>query len=119
MTSVEAVAAAVQIAPNPIFRVDRTLAREFEETVVRALGEPAASLVIRFGVWEGEQDGPRFLCKIEEAPRRALENAPAWRWWSPMVRTPGELFALVREAVQAHAARPSGGAAETPELEYW
>ena len=117
--TVEAVAAAVEIAQNPIARLDPSLAREFEETVVRALGEPADALVIRFGVWDGEDDGPRFVCRIEEAPRRALGSSATWRWWSPMVRTSGELFALVREAVQARARQAASRAIETPALEYW
>lgn len=116
--SVEA-AVAVEIAPNPIAGLDPSLAREFEESVVRALADPEGALVIRFGVWDGEDDGPRFICKIEEAPRHALGNSPAWRWWSPMVRTSEELYALVREAVQSRARRAARNAAETPALDFW
>ena len=86
---------------NPIGRMDAGLARQFESAVVTALGEERAEeLVIRFGVWHGEEDGPRFHCKIEAAPQARLGAPPAWRWWSPLVQTPAELASHVREAMR-------------------
>ena len=117
--TVEAVAAAVEINSDPIERRDPRLAREFEEAVLHALGEATEALVIRFGVWDGEDDGPRYLCKIEEAPRRTLGSSPAWRWWSPMVRTPAELSAHVRQAAQTRTRHAASVPAATPAFEYW
>jgi hypothetical protein len=117
--TVEAVGAAVEIAANPIERRDPRLAREFEEAVCHALGEAAEPLVIRFGVWDGEDDGPRYVCKIEEAAGPALGSAPAWRWWSPMVSTPAELLAHVREAAGTRARHCASVPAATPGFEYW
>jgi hypothetical protein len=80
----------VRIASNEIDRHDPALAREFETAVLDALPGGEA-LVVRFGLWEGEEDGPRYYCKLEAVPRPRLHDRPAWRWWSPLVRTPAEL----------------------------
>ena len=90
----------VQIASNPIDRLDPALAREFETAVLEAVpsGEP---LVVRFGLWEGEDDGPRYFCKLEAVPRRRLQGRPTWRWWSPLVRTPAELARHLADPLRA------------------
>jgi hypothetical protein len=80
----------VRIASNAIDRHDPALAREFETAVLEALPDGEA-LVVRFGLWDGEDDGPRYYCKLEAVPRPRLHDRPAWRWWSPLVRTPAEL----------------------------
>jgi hypothetical protein len=117
--TVEAATAAVEIAPNPIARRDPRLARAFEDAAIHALGEAVEAVVIRFSVWDGEDDGPRYVCKIEEAPGRAVGSSPAWRWWSPMVSTPAELSAHIREAASARARRAASGSTASVSLEYW
>jgi hypothetical protein len=112
----------VEIAPNPILDRDEDLARAFEEAVVGALSEGREDgLLVRFGVWEGEQDGPRFLCKVEARGRTALGAPPAWRWWSPLVRTPLELAGYVRDALRDHAEHVSRSRPTRPQPapEFW
>ena len=108
----------VEVASNPIERRDRSLAREFEAVVLAEL-EPLASqrLTVHFGVWEGEEDGPRYVCRIEAAAMVELLGAPAWRWWSPLVRTPTELAALVQATVLAR--RPAAHPAVAARGDYW
>jgi hypothetical protein len=111
----------VEIAANPIQEHDRGLARVFEDAVLRALpDEGEERLVVRFGVWNGEEDGLRFLCKLEARAGATLGAAPAWRWWSPLVRTPQELAGFVREAVRRHL-EPSDGARgeHSQPTEFW
>jgi hypothetical protein len=110
----------VEIAANPIQERDRGLARVFEDAVLRALAvEGDERLIVRFGVWDGEDDGPRFLCKLEARGGATLGAPPAWRWWSPLVRTPQELAGLVREAVRRRV-EPSDSAREHPQpAEFW
>lgn len=103
--------------PNPIERVDPGLARRFEAAIADALGDAHPHAVsVRFGVWDGEDDGPCFVCKIESAPRAAPGAPPAWRWWSPLVRTPEELAGHVRAGLRA-LDRPAEAA--RPRDEYW
>ena len=111
----------VEIAPNPIESRDAGLARAFEQAVLQALGQhPTEPLVVRFGVWDGEEEGPRFVCKIEASPRAAVAATPAWRWWSPLVRTPGELADHVRQATQVRSPRVAARMpAAPPRSEFW
>jgi hypothetical protein len=101
---------AVRVDANPIARVDAALARAFEATVAGVLPR-GERLIVRFGLWEGEEDGVRYVCKLEELPPRRLGDRPAWRWWSPLVRTPAELAGVLRDAMQARAATPAGSRA--------
>ena len=109
--------ACVEIAADAIGRLDAALARQFETAVLQALGEePPEPVIVRFGVWDGEDDGPRFVCKIEAVPTAAPGAAPAWRWWSPLVRTPAELGGWIREAVRA---RERSVPQPEPLAEFW
>lgn len=97
----------LEVAPNPIQSVDPALARALERTVLEAMrNEPEEPLVVRFGLWNGEEDGPRYFCKIERVPSAAPDAPPAWRWWSPLVRTPTELAGPLQDAVGSRRRQP-------------
>lgn len=109
----------LEIAPNPIQCVDPPLARALERTVLEALrGEPEEPLVIRFGLWNGDDDDPRYVCKVERVPSAAADAPPAWRWWSPLVRTPAELASHLQEAIRSRDRQPPTPRA-TKERQFW
>jgi hypothetical protein len=87
------------VAPNPIEQHDRALAHAFESAVADVLPADEAVLV-RFGVWDGEEDGARFYCKVEAVPEPQLDARPAWRWWSPLVRTPADLATSLADVIR-------------------
>lgn len=82
-------------------RVSREDADAFERAVRETLPS-GADLVVRFGVWEGEEDGRRRLvCKVESPPCDPLLEGPQWRWWSPLLTSPAELRGELQAALAA------------------
>jgi hypothetical protein len=107
----------VRVVSDAIRRSDPALARAFERAVLGEMqDERLEPLVIRFGVWIGEEDGPRYLCKVERAPESSRDGGLAWRWWSPLVREPQELAQLLRAALRA---RRREAAAPAHAREFW
>jgi hypothetical protein len=80
--------------------------------------EPEEPLVIRFGLWNGEDDGPRYVCKIESVPPAVFDAPPAWRWWSPLVRTAAELASPLRDAIGSRQ-RHTPARRATDERQFW
>ena len=56
-------------------------------------------LVVTFGTWEGDDDGIRYVCKVETPPGDPLGSQPPWRWWSPLFARPEELRAELTSLV--------------------
>jgi hypothetical protein len=107
-----------EIAPHRLRREDPTLAGAFEATVLEALRfEPAEPLIIRFGVWNGDDAGPRYVCKVESLPASRFDAPSAWRWWSPLVATPSELGSLLEQALRAR--RPAAGGEASVRQDFW
>lgn len=107
-----------EILPHALRRTDPALAGAFEATVLEALRfEPAEPLVIRFGVWDGDDAGTRYVCKVESVPVVRFDPPPAWRWWSPLVATPAELAAALAEALRSR--RPPATVTASLRRQYW
>jgi hypothetical protein len=96
------------IAPHPLRQLDAALAGVFEACVLEALRfEPAEPVVIRFGLWDGDPSGRRYVCKVEGLPVVGFDPPAAWRWWSPLVATPAELSRHLEEALRARRPAPA------------
>jgi hypothetical protein len=96
------------ISPHPLRQLDAALAGAFEAAVLEALRfEPAEPLVIRFGLWDGDPAGRRYVCKVESLPVAGFDPPAAWRWWSPLVATPAELSTHLKEAVRSRRPAPA------------
>lgn len=96
----------IEFRENLIEHLDADLGRAFEQAVLQSLRpEPPQPLLVRFGVWRGEEDGLRYVCRVEGAVAVSLSPEPSWRWWSPLVRTPDELATFLREALRARGQR--------------
>lgn len=107
----------LEFAPNPLQRLDGDVARAFERVVLDLLRErPAEPLAVRFGAWDGEEDGPRYVCKVEGVPTIQADQPPAWRWWSPLVRSAAELSGHLQEALRSRDRAPAAGA---DERQFW
>jgi hypothetical protein len=107
-----------EILPHGLRRTDPTLAGAFEATVLEALRfEPAEPLVIRFALWNGDEAGTRYVCKVESVPGVGFDPPPAWRWWSPLVATPAELAADLAEALRSR--RPPLTVATRHRQQFW
>jgi hypothetical protein len=87
-----------------------------EAIAVEALqGLDDEDLVVSFGVWEGDDDGVRFVCKVETPPGDPLGTQPPWRWWSALFRTPEELRAELTTMIARRLGQsPSDGASDQP-----
>jgi hypothetical protein len=79
----------VEILENPIAVQDPQLGAEVEDAVHRALRDEDLGVVqVRFRVCRDEEDGLKFICKVENPPRVDGDGAaPPWRWWSPLLET--------------------------------
>lgn len=96
------------IAPHPLRALDPALAGAFEAAVLQALRlEPAEPVVIRFGLWDGDPSGRRYVCKVESLPVGGFDPPAAWRWWSPLVATPAELSRHLEEALRSRRPAPA------------
>ena len=107
---------------NPIDARDPELARRFEDAVRGALAQAtslgAATLRVRFTVWEGDE--LRYVCKVEGVPAARLDAAPpAWRFWSGLFATPEELGEQIADALHARATPPSVTRRVRPVEERW
>jgi hypothetical protein len=111
-----------EIRDNPIARLDPALGAAFEEAALDALRhEVTEPVIVTFGIWRGDDDGPRYVCRVEAEPTPAFQVAPAWRWWSPLVTTPDELATCLREALTARRSAGPRPAPESPQADrlFW
>jgi hypothetical protein len=95
---------AIRFRDNPITAEDPVLAQAYEDVVWQLLrNEEVEPVQVRFGVWREGFEALKIVCKVESV------NAPTpflpWRWWSSLVRTPGELKAQLEEALEGRRER--------------
>jgi hypothetical protein len=95
---------AIRFRDNPITAEDPVLAQAYEDVVWQLLrNEEVEPVQVRFGVWREGFEALKVVCKVESV------TAPApflpWRWWSTLVRTPGELKAQLEEALEGRRER--------------
>ena len=102
-----ATAAEIQVIENPILQQSPQLGRAVEEEVRRALrNEPLGLVQVRFRVCREEDEGMRFICKVENPPAVEVEGGlPAWRWWSPLLSSVEDLGAALAEGLQVRRQR--------------
>lgn len=96
----------IEVVENPIHRVDGALAGEVEHRL-RALlaGETLGSVTVRFRVCRDDDDGFRFICKIENPPRVDTDVLVPWRWWSPLMASAEDFSAALEEGLRVRRAR--------------
>jgi hypothetical protein len=101
----------VEIVQNGLATHNPALATAVEEEVQRALlHEGLGTVCVRFGVCRDDADGLRFLCKVENPPRR--ESHPAdlpWRWWSPLMETLGDFQTALADGLRIRRERLAAG----------
>jgi hypothetical protein len=99
--------AEIQVLENPIFQQSPPLGRAVEEEIRRALqNEPLGTLQVRFRVCRDEDEGLRFICKVENPPTVDVEGSfPAWRWWSPLLSSAEDLRKALAEGLQVRRQR--------------
>ena len=96
------------VAPHPLRQLDAALADAFEAAVLEAVRfEPPEPLVIRFGLWDGDPSGPRYVCKVESLPVADFDSPAPWRWWSPLVASPAELSDHLAQALRSRRPAPA------------
>ena len=69
--------------------------------------EDVERLRVRCGVARDDNNGLRFMCKVEIAGDRIVDGPAghAWTWWSPLVERPEELLADLRRALRQRQQR--------------
>lgn len=99
--------AEIQVVENPILQQSPALGRAVEDEIRRVLqDEPLGTLQVRFRVCRDEDEGMRFICKVENPPTVDVEgSAPAWRWWSPLLASAEELRKALVEGLQVRRQR--------------
>lgn len=97
----------VEIVENPIAGQNASLGAEVEEQVRRALrDEDLGPVQVRFRICRDEQDGLKFVCKVENPPRVDGDGAaPPWRWWSPLLETAPQLRESLEEGLRVRRHR--------------
>ena len=97
----------IQVLENPIVAQSPQLGRAVEEEIRRALqSEPLGTVQVRFRVCRDEDEGMRFICKVENPPAVDVEGRlPAWRWWSPLLSSAEDLRKALAEGLQARRQR--------------
>ena len=97
----------VEIVENPILVQDPILGAEVEAQVRQALrDEDLGPVQVRFRVCREEADALQFICKVENPPRVDGDGAaPPWRWWSPLLDTPGQFRESLEEGLKVRRHR--------------
>lgn len=96
----------IEIVENPIHRHDAALARDVEGRLRALLGEEMlGSVTVRFRVCRDEDNGFRFICKIENPPRVDTDVLIPWRWWSPLMASAADFSAALEEGLRVRRAR--------------
>jgi hypothetical protein len=98
---------AIEILENRLVGHDADLASAVEDEVRRALApEGLGTVQVRFGVCRDDEDGLRFICKVENPPRREVDSADLpWRWWSPLMESLGDFQAALGEGLRIRRER--------------
>lgn len=96
----------IEIVENPLVQHDKGLAEAAEDAVREALrGESLGEVQVRFRQCRDEEDGVRFICKVENPPRVDTDAALPWRWWSPILATADELRDSLDEGLRVRRQR--------------
>jgi len=97
----------IHILANSISERDPRLAREVESEALTLLAsEQLGPLEVRFRLCAHLDQGMRFICKVENPPSADPdEQAPLWRWWSPLMETAQDFRAALREGLQLRRER--------------
>jgi hypothetical protein len=91
------------------------LATAFKDALCSALAaEDVERIRVRCGVTRDDDDGLRFMCKVEYAGDGSASGLAAypWSWWSPLVAKPEELVGELRRALRTRRERL--GTSEAP-----
>ena len=95
----------IDIVANPLGGEDAGLARAVEEEVQRLLdGEEVGAVEVRFRVCRDE-DGLRFICKVENPPSDGEDGRSQWRWWSPLMKTAEEFRKALEDGLRVRRER--------------
>ena len=94
----------VNILENGIAIGDPALGREVEHHVLELLAlEDMAGIEVRFRLCRDEADDVKYICKVDYPGD--VERKGAWRWWSPLLSTPGELRSALEEGLELRRRR--------------
>ena len=101
----------VEIVDNRLAEHDLRLGAAVEEEVRRALRNEGLGMVqVRFGVCRDDAEGLRFICKVENPPRREVDPGDVpWRWWSPLMETLEDFQAALGDGLRIRRERLSAG----------
>jgi hypothetical protein len=101
----------VEILENRLVAHNPVLAAAVQEEVQRALrNEGLGTVQVRFGVCRDDEDGFRFICKVENPPRREFDPADQpWRWWSPLMENLGDFQAALGDGLRIRRERLATG----------
>ncbi len=99
----------ILILENPIAEHHPELGRAVEDEVREVLhSQDLGTLQVRFRLCEGEVEGTKFICKVENPASVPGEGrAPSWRWWSPLLASVEEFRAALEEALEVRQRRLS------------
>jgi hypothetical protein len=94
----------VHILENGVASSDPDLGLEVERHVLELLTpEDMAGIEVRFRLCRDEADDVKFICKVDYPGD--VEHKGAWRWWSPLLTTPGELHMALEEGLEMRRRR--------------
>jgi hypothetical protein len=94
---------AVTITRSPA-GVPADVAREYERVVRDVLAGEGGPLEVQFGTWIAEDGRVQVVCRVEAPPADPFRFEMQWRWWSPLLDSPGAL----REELGAAVSRRRG-----------
>lgn len=96
----------IDIVANPLGSEDPTLARAVEAALRRLLSaEDVGPVEVRFRICRDENDGLRFVCKVENPPFAGEAARAQWRWWSPLMTTVEDFRNALQEGLRIRRER--------------
>jgi hypothetical protein len=99
----------IHIVANPLGGENPALARALEADLRRLLsGEDVGPVEVRFRICRDENDGLRFICKVENPPFDGEAARDQWRWWSPLMTTADDFRTALQEGLRNRRERRSG-----------
>jgi hypothetical protein len=94
----------VHVLENGVAVYDPELGSVVERQVFDLLArEDMGRVEVRFRLCKDEADDVRFICKIDYPGD--VEQKGGWRWWSPLLSTPGELRLALEEGLELRRLR--------------